>query len=669
MATSVAFSSPHHAAMFAHAHIFVRLHSRMQDGDHVAVMTIDPAGDAILLTVMSRDCKTYESRLDANDMKDIKDTVHASVEVSWAAFFDLIQRCFVDRTLEFVPLNNTLKLTLKHDRQSDLLPTAAFTSVISIPLQLASPQEGAIAKTVTAMVAYLSLRTGDRKEAEKVDEICRLDEQLKEDAAQITAEAATLREEVRHFKAQTEAAESQIAELQALLTSSGYSELANGWSDSLARADLSRVACRAPVQWTTRAKVPHNVRILKSVKIKWPFTVMVTKGIPAPGTNSTNAAAVTAMELETRSMHSVEDLEMAASFRSAASFRERGDHLRYCNVVAAPPDAPMPALNKDEDDLFLELAQMDDWNFSVHEFDTLCRKTNPKTVGALYYLGYAVFMRLGLCVRFNIGEAALLEWLAAVESAYRNVPFHNALHAADALHCVYYMLAHADTVKRVKLTDLQVLAAVMAAVLIDFDHPGSGITNAYLRSAKPSYASVAYAGQAILESHHVAAGFELVKHQRYNFLECLAADQRAELQSMTAQLVLATDLFRHDSIIGVCTKASQASDFGTQRDDAAVLLGLVVKAADIGFAAKSTTVYSYWVHRMLKELSALAELEQKTGLAITGIAATASAERKAAVQLNYLNFVVLPTYACLSELVPKMRVTGEFIRANKNMWA
>ena len=154
--------SANHTAMFAHAHVFVRLHTRMQDGDHAAVMTVDPSGDAVLVTVMSRDCKTYEARVDADEMKSIKDTVHQNVDVSWAAFFDLIQRCFVDRALELAESSLQLKLTLKHDRQSDLLPAPAFTTTIAFAVQLASPQEGAISKTVTSMVAYLSLRTGDR---------------------------------------------------------------------------------------------------------------------------------------------------------------------------------------------------------------------------------------------------------------------------------------------------------------------------------------------------------------------------------------------------------------------------------------------------------------------------------------------------------------------------
>jgi len=195
------------------------------------------------------------------------------------------------------------------------------------------------------------------------------------------------------------------------------------------------------------------------------------------------------------------------------------------------------------------------------------------------------------------------------------------------------------------------------------------VTNAYLRASPPTFATLAYAGQAVLEAHHVAAGFELMKLARFNFLECIPVEQRAELQAFTAQLVLATDLARHDAALGLANRAAQAPDFGLHKDDAPVLLSLFLKAADIGFSAKSTTVYSHWVHRLLKELSGLAELESKAGLQITGIPANASAERKGAMMLNHLNFVVLPTYACLSELVPKMRITGEFIRANKNIWA
>jgi hypothetical protein len=666
MTATAKTQSPHHAPMFAYAHIFVRLHTRLQDGHHVAVMTVDPAGDAVLMTLMSRDCKTYEARLDADEMKSIKDTVHPSVEVSWGAFFDLVQRCFVDRNLELVS-GNALKLTLKHDRQSELLPTAAFTTVISIPMHLASPQDGAIAKTVTSMVAYLSLRTGDRKEMERVEEICRLDDQLKEDAAQITAEAAALRAELRHFKAQTDAAEQQLQELSSMLTTSGYSDVANGWQEALAKADITRVTCRVPSTWLARPKMVHNVRLLKAIKVKWPFTVMITKGLPSTNAGANPNANADASEAGKQSPQPTDDGD--AAMTTSRRMSTRGNHLRYCNVVPADAESTMPPLGKDEDDVFVELQQMDDWNFSVHEFDQLCRRASPKSVGALYHLGYAVFMRLGLCARFNIGELALLEWLAAVEGAYRNVPFHNSLHAADALHCLYYMIAQAEAVKKVRFTDLQILAAVMAAILIDFDHPGSGITNVYLRATRPSYASLAYAGQAILESHHVAAGFELMKLPRFNLLECLGAELRAELQNATAQLVLATDLYRHDTIINVCTKAAQASDFGTQRDDPAVLLALILKAADVGFAAKATNVYSYWVHRLLKELGSLAELEQKVGVPVTGIVSTASAERKAALMLNFLNFVVLPTYACLSEIMPKMRITGEFIRANKNMWA
>eukprot|EP00672_Neobodo_designis_P026841 CAMPEP_0174850366 /NCGR_PEP_ID=MMETSP1114-20130205/19188_1 /TAXON_ID=312471 /ORGANISM="Neobodo designis, Strain CCAP 1951/1" /LENGTH=655 /DNA_ID=CAMNT_0016084823 /DNA_START=105 /DNA_END=2072 /DNA_ORIENTATION=- len=648
-----------HAAMFTHAHVFVRLHSRMQDGDHVAVMTVDPSGEAILVTVMARDCKTYESRLDAEEMKSIKDSVHPSVEISWAAYFDLIQRCFVDRALELSESTMQLKLTLKHDRQSDLLPAAAFTTTIAFPVQLASPQEGAISKTVNSMVAYLSLRTGDRREAEKIDELVRLDDQLKEDAAQITVEAATLRDEIKVFRQQAQAAESQISELQQLLSSSNSAEVSGGWQEALAKADLTRLSCRVPTAWTDRPLVHHNVRLLKSVKVKWPFTTIITKGTPA-----LSPASPAEMDPMKPAVEDSTDMALSVNQRPV-----RGEHLRYCNVVPADQDSTLPALSKDEDDVFLELGQMDDWNFSVHEFDNLCRKASPKSTGALYYLGYAVFMRLGLCARFNMSESALLEWLAAVEAGYRAVPFHNALHAADALHCVYYVLSQGEATKKVKFTDLQILAIVIAAILVDFDHPGSGITNDYLRKAQPCYASLMYPGQAVLESHHVAAGFELMKLPRFNFLECLAATTRAELQSTCAQLVLSTDLNRHDAVMGVANKAAQAADFGTQKGDAAVLLSLILKAADTGFAAKSTSVYSFWVHRMLKELAALADLETKASLPVTGIASNASSERKSAMQLNHLNFIVLPTYACLSDLVPRMRVTGEFIRANKNFWA
>lgn len=52
---------------------------------------------------------------------------------------------------------------------------------------------------------------------------------------------------------------------------------------------------------------------------------------------------------------------------------------------------------------------------------------------------YRILFDTGLVEMFHIPERELLCYLHALECGYRDIPYHNKMHAADVLHGVYYL--------------------------------------------------------------------------------------------------------------------------------------------------------------------------------------------------------------------------------------
>lgn len=52
---------------------------------------------------------------------------------------------------------------------------------------------------------------------------------------------------------------------------------------------------------------------------------------------------------------------------------------------------------------------------------------------------YRILFDTGLVEAFHIPEKELLCYLHALECGYRDIPYHNKMHAADVLHGVFYL--------------------------------------------------------------------------------------------------------------------------------------------------------------------------------------------------------------------------------------
>ena len=86
-----------------------------------------------------------------------------------------------------------------------------------------------------------------------------------------------------------------------------------------------------------------------------------------------------------------------------------------------------------------------------------------------------VFDHHGLRQSCRIDRATFGRFLLRAEHGYGANPYHNSMHAADVLMSTHLFLTKYGLVTR--LTHLELLAALLGAIVHDFNHPGT--TNAH----------------------------------------------------------------------------------------------------------------------------------------------------------------------------------------------
>ncbi|EPQ20020.1 cGMP-inhibited 3',5'-cyclic phosphodiesterase B [Myotis brandtii] len=173
-----------------------------------------------------------------------------------------------------------------------------------------------------------------------------------------------------------------------------------------------------------------------------------------------------------------------------------------------------PILIEDYDSL---IEKMNNWNFQIFE---LVEKMGENSGRILSQVMYTLFQDTGLLEIFNIPTLQFMNYFRALENGYRDIPYHNRIHATDVLHAVWYLTTrpvpglqqiHSDhgtgnatesddrinpgriayiSSRSCSIPDesygclssnipaLELMALYVAAAMHDYDHPGR--TNAFL---------------------------------------------------------------------------------------------------------------------------------------------------------------------------------------------
>jgi len=273
---------------------------------------------------------------------------------------------------------------------------------------------------------------------------------------------------------------------------------------------------------------------------------------------------------------------------------------------------------------------------------------------------YVIFQHNSYGKALNIHEQIFCELVKDISSKYRNqkdVPYHNAIHAADVL-CTHYYFLNSEVFSSHSL--LHKFASLVAAICHDVDH--DGYNNRFHVNAGSELA-VRYNDNAVLENHHASLGWQKVKE--HHLLKEMSKQDIVEFRRTFVSCILGTDMVQHEAhmvhlrelsrlskIIKAQEEANEAIDektleeYKTLKEEA---LPLSVHSADISNVAKPYDITVCWVERLMEEFFSQGDKEESLGLSISPLCDQLTTHIPKSEAL-YIKFLVLPWYKTWNEI-------------------
>ena len=308
------------------------------------------------------------------------------------------------------------------------------------------------------------------------------------------------------------------------------------------------------------------------------------------------------------------------------------------------------------------ISELQRWNFDVLAYD---KKTLVLFCNDM--INYYDMPEL-----FGISLDKLQNFLVEVSANYRDNPFHSYFHAVAVMHISFMMLSVASADQL--LTNRDILACLIGSLCHDLDHPG---TNNDFHIASLSDLAITYNDRSILENHHAAMVFRLMKNPDCDVLKCLVKEDFKYVRKVMIEVILKTDMVNHFDMVktlqAVADRDVPAGEFAFDIDDEhdrLELACLVVHCADLSNPAyPEFEMTRQWCFRVCEEFARQAEAELKLGLPVapymTGLTNETSIAK---LQIGFVSYVILPLWKVVGLLFPKANQQEVHCTDNVKVW-
>ncbi|KAI9219577.1 hypothetical protein BC828DRAFT_349239 [Blastocladiella britannica] len=257
---------------------------------------------------------------------------------------------------------------------------------------------------------------------------------------------------------------------------------------------------------------------------------------------------------------------------------------------------------------------------------------------------------------------------SAIEAGYHDdLPYHNRVHAADVLHTISCFVQLPE-VSRV-VSDLDLLSILVAAAIHDYDHPGFVFFPILFLINTQDPRAILYNDKAILENHHLASSFALLRKPELNFAAGLSKVDFKAFRELVIEMVLATDLSQHLPIISIFkNRVIQGNmDPDASREDRVLLFKMMMKCSDVSNPTKEWSLYEVWYKRILDEFFRQGDIERRLGLDVSPFMDRDKVNIPSC-QLGFVDFVVMPLYTAFNLFAPVPAIM-QSLANNRDVWS
>eukprot|EP00760_Papus_ankaliazontas_P035322 PhM_4_TR7742/c4_g1_i1/m.41817/K13755/PDE1; calcium/calmodulin-dependent 3',5'-cyclic nucleotide phosphodiesterase len=617
-------------AMNPSLHELPRLFCRPSDKGPIIGVRISPDAQGLEVSGASPEGKGFKAVFDEPALTRIKSD--CSPKMNWNGFFRGLEKAIIS---EAVSTSGELTVEIKIDVEQD---NAGTKEHVTGSAKFVLPSANG-AQVMSAMfdnlMAFYALRKGSGKEVERVETLIKQEAEVRKEATSLETEEAQLEEQSRNCEAQEAELTTRLESLTQKWKSIEEQKKAEGvdLEDEEEDVELSICRVRNPLNFLERKDI--DLELFKVLKSKW----------------------LTVTDEE-------EKQENLGDHKRCVNIIRPYTSSAFATTVSALPDGKAKAI--------LECMQkIDEWDFDVFRIqqqmtgDDYASLAHQPHGGSLMVTAYALFHRYGYTEKFNISERLLLNWLSVVEAGYHPNPYHNSMHAADVLHITHFILNMGGMIKKARLTDEDVFAALCAATIHDYDHPGIN-NNFHIKAG--TYLATLYNDRSILENKHIGYVSELMKLDKFNIMEAFNEEVRRDIRETMVELVLATDMGLHAKILGNFKRRLQENDEFYKKDDQRLAMAMAIKMADISNCGRPERLYLKWCAKIADEFYMQGDRERRYGMPCSPFMdRTQPAMAKG--QIAFMNYIVVPLFETISEYVPDMHFTVEIAEGNKSYWA
>ncbi|XP_059350615.1 cAMP-specific 3',5'-cyclic phosphodiesterase-like isoform X4 [Daphnia carinata] len=321
--------------------------------------------------------------------------------------------------------------------------------------------------------------------------------------------------------------------------------------------------------------------------------------------------------------------------------------LSHSNSVTSEKVAKYGVDTANEHELGKFLDEVDRWGIDIFRIAELS-SNRPLTA-----VTYAIFKERGLMNAFKIPDKTLVSFLMTLEDHYgKEVPYHNHFHAADVTQSTHVLL-NSPALESV-FTNLEIMAAIFAATIHDVDHPG--LTNQFLINTSSELALM-YNDESVLENHHLAVAFKLLQSPDCDIFSNLNKKQRQTLRKMVIDMVLATDMSKHMSLLAdlkTMVETKKVAGSGVllldNYTDRIQVLQNMVHCADLSNPTKPLDIYRRWVSLIMEEFFQQGDREREQGLDVSPMCDRQNATIEKS-QVGFIDYIVHPLWETWADLV------------------
>lgn len=327
------------------------------------------------------------------------------------------------------------------------------------------------------------------------------------------------------------------------------------------------------------------------------------------------------------------------------------------------------------------LAKVDDWQFDAFR---LAEVSNGRP---LSLLGFALLKRYDIVKHFQLDELRLVRFLMRVEDGYPANPYHNRIHAADVLQSLHVLVARGGLRERDFCDDVSLLACYLSAIIHDFEH--KGVNNDYLVRCSDALA-ILYNDKSPMENHHLAASFNLLAEDEYNFTRKMHHKSKEALRKQIIDMVLATDMKQHFSIHSMfqtkmqlgggrasgggggsgshrSSNASKEDHKGPDDELKSLVLQVALKCADLGHLASPRVVHRKWVSYLEEEFFRQGDREKNNCLSVSPLM-DRDKNGITKSQVGFFDIVALPLFQSFAQAFGESTPMLDAVRDNYIMW-